>query len=472
MTESATGEVRNGSIPLVTSYSPYSVNFDYPRTFKPGLPWVVRVTSEYPDATPLDGTWTLSVTASRQDGTNVVPPTQTVTTVGGAGSFSVLVPKPASSCCNASAAVYSNGTACCVNTVSVDLVANSDNVYGGAYANADTSPAQEFLSLGAQEPAGPAAAGSTVSFKVSSTPAQPPPVAWALIGSKGVAASGVAAPGQAISFQVPAGVGASPALLAFFQNSLGVAADSVAVSTVPSLPQQVSAQFNASSAEPGDPVAVSASLRGTPDASARVWLLAVDKSVSLLGESTALNGSSLLAQVAEATASSASSVQDSFMFSRCWGTQTPQDVAGAILFTPLAVPKCSSMSGWRGGDMVAMGMPMAEAADSAAGSAAKGASPAAPGAPATPTTRVRKLFPETWLWFSLPVDGSGAASRALTVPDTITSWQLTAFAAGPAGLGVAPAPAELAVSQAFFLRPALPYSLARAGPMEPAPASI
>ncbi|KAI1728660.1 a-macroglobulin complement component domain-containing protein [Ditylenchus destructor] len=71
--------------------------------------------------------------------------------------------------------------------------------------------------------------------------------------------------------------------------------------------------------------------------------------------------------------------------------------------------------------------------------------------------RVRKRFPETWLWASQ--QDFTLRSKA---PDTITSWVASAFAISEnAGLGVAPSVSKLKVFRPFFIRLELPYSVKR-----------
>ncbi|XP_059162968.1 CD109 antigen-like [Physella acuta] len=76
--------------------------------------------------------------------------------------------------------------------------------------------------------------------------------------------------------------------------------------------------------------------------------------------------------------------------------------------------------------------------------------------------RVRKIFPESWLWTEVYVGSNGSASITATVPDTITSWVVSAFAINSKlGLGVAPTQAHLKVFRPFFVSLNLPYSVTR-----------
>ncbi|XP_064609177.1 LOW QUALITY PROTEIN: CD109 antigen-like [Liolophura sinensis] len=77
-------------------------------------------------------------------------------------------------------------------------------------------------------------------------------------------------------------------------------------------------------------------------------------------------------------------------------------------------------------------------------------------------SRVRKVFPETWLWTSQNVGTNGTARISAVVPDTITSWVASAFAVNPvSGLGVAPSTAQIEAFRPFFVSLNLPYSVVR-----------
>lgn len=77
--------------------------------------------------------------------------------------------------------------------------------------------------------------------------------------------------------------------------------------------------------------------------------------------------------------------------------------------------------------------------------------------------RIRKEFPETWLWESIPsAEFDGTLTIHKKVPDTITSWIITGFAIDAEhGLGITKAPTKLRVHQPFFVSLNLPYSVKR-----------
>uniref|UniRef100_A0A8C2Q1B2 Alpha-2-macroglobulin-like 1 n=1 Tax=Cyprinus carpio TaxID=7962 RepID=A0A8C2Q1B2_CYPCA len=74
-----------------------------------------------------------------------------------------------------------------------------------------------------------------------------------------------------------------------------------------------------------------------------------------------------------------------------------------------------------------------------------------------PPQKIRKFFPETWIWDLIPV---GYLSCTVIVPDTITKWAAGAFCTSPVGLGVAPK-TDLTAFKPFFVSLTLPYSLIR-----------
>ncbi|XP_078044261.1 thioester-containing protein 1 allele R1 isoform X3 [Augochlora pura] len=76
--------------------------------------------------------------------------------------------------------------------------------------------------------------------------------------------------------------------------------------------------------------------------------------------------------------------------------------------------------------------------------------------------KVRKNFPETWLWQMLDIGYDGKNELKRNVPDSITSWVLTAFSLNDVhGLGLIEEPRKLKVFRPFFISMDLPYSVIR-----------
>uniref|UniRef100_A0A8D2NX75 Alpha-2-macroglobulin-like protein 1 n=1 Tax=Zosterops lateralis melanops TaxID=1220523 RepID=A0A8D2NX75_ZOSLA len=73
----------------------------------------------------------------------------------------------------------------------------------------------------------------------------------------------------------------------------------------------------------------------------------------------------------------------------------------------------------------------------------------------------RTWFPETFIWTLVPINDSGAAELAVTVPDSITDWRAMTFCTSEShGLGISEA-ASLRSFKPFFVEPTLPYSVFR-----------
>ncbi|XP_067558865.1 CD109 antigen isoform X3 [Pseudorca crassidens] len=76
--------------------------------------------------------------------------------------------------------------------------------------------------------------------------------------------------------------------------------------------------------------------------------------------------------------------------------------------------------------------------------------------------RVRKHFPETWIWLDTSMGSRTYQEFEVTVPDSITSWVATAFVISEdLGLGLTTTPVELQSFQPFFIFLNLPYSVIR-----------
>jgi CD109 antigen len=74
-------------------------------------------------------------------------------------------------------------------------------------------------------------------------------------------------------------------------------------------------------------------------------------------------------------------------------------------------------------------------------------------------SKERYEFPETWIFGNMAVDSRGQGKYESDLPDTITTWDITAFSLSKDhGLGIAK-PQSLTVAQKFFLMVHLPYSI-------------
>jgi CD109 antigen len=467
VTESATGESQNGTARLPVASAPLTATLVADEQFKPGMPWNVTLTLARPDGTPataLDApAAALTASAARRSGTSALQHTTpaVLDAVGGA-SASFIIPVDDPACCvRGTVFIFAEpaSTSCCVDSVTVSLT-GVPSVSAFAVAAPVLGASGQFVSIGALNPDGPLSGGDAVSF----TPSATDPAAalrWALMGPQGAAASGSGLPGRTLTLTVPPSAGPSPALLVWYAWNGTVVLDVTTLTVVASLPQSLSASFGTSAAQPGDTVQASAT--GTP--ACRVFFAAVDTSVALLGADAALNASGVLQAAAAAAADALSAATAAAAASGaaqepyCW-SPPPQQAAGVALLTSMSVPQCSVV--------------MQMAADNLAGLAV-GAAPGLLGTaiaqkPVSPSTgasfaeepRVRSFFPETWIWTTADADSNGVATTNATAPDTLTSWQLSAFSVHSSlGVAVSPPPRALVVWQPFYITVAAPQTLVR-----------
>ncbi|RWR98570.1 CD109 antigen-like protein, partial [Dinothrombium tinctorium] len=77
-------------------------------------------------------------------------------------------------------------------------------------------------------------------------------------------------------------------------------------------------------------------------------------------------------------------------------------------------------------------------------------------------TKVRKIFPETWIFDVFETDKDGLLSVTRAIPDTITTWFVSAIAVNnQTGLGVTESRTAINVFKQFFIKLNLPYSIIR-----------
>ncbi|KAK3909558.1 CD109 antigen [Frankliniella fusca] len=151
--------------------------------------------------------------------------------------------------------------------------------------------------------------------------------------------------------------------------------------------------------------------------------------------------------------------------------EEPFRKAGLAYLTNVNIPK-RQVNYYLGGGAQLFGVNMASAAapESVRPMALRpmAASVGAPGAGgfAAAPPRLRTLFPETWLWQELDSGADGNVSLKTVVPDTITSWIVSALAVDPVhGLGLSNT-SKVTVFRPFFASLSLPYSVIRGETVE------
>uniref|UniRef100_A0A1I8P930 TEP1-F n=1 Tax=Stomoxys calcitrans TaxID=35570 RepID=A0A1I8P930_STOCA len=75
--------------------------------------------------------------------------------------------------------------------------------------------------------------------------------------------------------------------------------------------------------------------------------------------------------------------------------------------------------------------------------------------------RFRKKFPETWIFQNYEITNQ-FTNLTLEIPDTVTSWRITAFSVNEkSGFGIVDGPTDITTIQPFFISLNLPYSIKR-----------
>ena len=466
VTESATGETQNGTVFVPVSATPLTATLQADASFKPGLPWSITASFVAPDGAPpgpsssAASAAAVRISASTRQGVDGFERSVPLALdASGKATVSLLAPLERASCCNRTAGADWAAQTCCIDYISAELTGvDGVSAYAGS-ARASVDTTGYFLAIGAVTAVG----ARGLSFTPAATTLSGAPISWAVLSPAGAVAAGSTTAGAATAVTLPGALGGGGAsLLAWVRAGDSLVIDSVPLTNLPfsmeGLPANLTAAFNTTAASPGDPVALVA--QGEP--ACRVFFAATDASVALMGADATLNASGILGAAAQADAAALSGAASADA-GACW-SQPPQVQAGAALATALKLPQCGT-GGWRGGmmdDMLMAAMPMAAMErevptlnkDATSGAAASGG--------AAPAVRVRSFFPETWVWTSADADARGAASAPAAVPDTLTGWSLSAFSLHPQrGIAVAPPAPSLAVSQPFYMRATLPYSVVR-----------
>ncbi|HET7035623.1 MAG TPA: alpha-2-macroglobulin family protein, partial [Thermomicrobiaceae bacterium] len=437
-------------------------------TFKPGLPFSLLLLAETPDKQPVDTEVELEIDWER-DGAGSKSDSQRVTTRNGLATLSLTPPK---------GAILLHVLASAEQASAVPLL-----------VQASYSPSGAFIHL-SQANQGALKVGDAARFQVATT-RETSHVYYEVTARGGVVASGVAQPPEIALPLTP--LMAPEARLVVYQllpGSVELAADYLPFSVSGDYPQAVTLSPEKDEVKPGDNL----TLRVGTEGPARVGLAAVDRAVFILAENRlnlqqVFDALEQLYQKPQIELHAADSLGDS---GDAGVAPVPQPAGGAPpaalppivapVAAPTVMPGAKELFDYAGLTVLTnrtlpAGKPLASAADErkiiagaaesvAGASAATAASqPAAvPAAAATPVTpeppRLRQFFPETWLWETFDSDGSGRASRGVTAPDSITTWQLRAVALSKEhGLGVGEA--ELRVFQPFFVQVDLPFSVTR-----------
>ncbi|XP_076095335.1 CD109 antigen-like [Mytilus galloprovincialis] len=260
-------------------------------------------------------------------------------------------------------------------------------------------------------------------------------------------------------------------ILVYYVRRYGeIVADAVIFSVKDIFRNKVTMEFDKKTVEPGQAV----NLKVKADPGSLVNILAVDKSVLLLGNANDITANNVLTKLQGFTSTpvpllrewdSIGSVVDSGVDSKTVFTNSGVFIATDCLlighkefeqsvqyYVSPMVPPAAFGPGSGNGD--GNGGP-------SDGTQAVLAQKDVSKSLASPS-RKRVRFLETWLWLNTTTNRNGVASLKSLVPDTITQWIATSFVVNPqSGLGVAAESAKIITYQRFFMRFELPYSAIR-----------
>ena len=408
--------------------------------FKPGLPFSFLVVTETPDNQPLSEDVSVRIQYADKELDTFKERTEEVTTQDGKALLTVTPPPDA---------------------VAFTLEAWADEGHASLTINAGYSPSGSFIHL-EQVSDGPLQVGDVVEFHVAAT--KEAGNFYFEVLSRGMVVFSDYSAEPTIRFTVTPLMAPEARVLVYqILPTSEVAADYLPFSVEAAYPHEVAVAFGENEVRPGDEVDINVQTQGE----ARVGLVAVDRSVYILAENrlnlqqvfSELERLYQLPQVELHEGRSLSNV------STRGAKETFQD-AGVVVMTNQLVPEgreylppfmtvivekpVTRVEKVVETVVVEKQVTRVESRDGSTKSASDLAE----------VQRVRRFFPETWLWTDLMTDQSGIGTVGVTAPDSITTWKLRAVGMSREhGLGISEA--ELTVFQEFFLQVDLPFSAVR-----------
>ena len=425
--ESTTQLITVAATPLSLQVIPES------NVFKPGLPFSFLVVTETPDNQPLSEDVSVRIQYADKELDTFKERTEEVTTQDGKALLTVTPPPDA---------------------VAFTLEAWAKEGHASLTINAGYSPSGSFIHL-EQVSDGPLQVGDVVEFHVAAT--KEAGNFYFEVLSRGMVVFSDYSAVPTIRFTVTPLMAPEARLLVYqiLPNS-EVAADYLPFSVEAAYPHAVAVEFGEAEVRPGDEVDINVQTQGE----ARVGLVAVDRSVYILAENR-LNLQQVFSELERLYELPQVELHEGRSLSNVstrGAKETFQD-AGVVVMTNQLVPEGREylprvmtviVEKVVETVVVEKQVTRVESIDGSTKSASDLAE----------VQRVRRFFPETWLWTDLMTDQSGHGTVGVTAPDSITTWKLRAVGMSREhGLGISEA--ELTVFQEFFLQVDLPFSAIR-----------
>ncbi|XP_045204949.2 CD109 antigen-like isoform X1 [Mercenaria mercenaria] len=345
----------------------------------------------------------------------------------------------------------------------VDIAAEYDKIRAYHNIKKSNSPSDSFLQLRllTDNPK----TGDVAGIQIRSTDPEQKTAAYQVISKGNVVLSGTVdlTPGI-LNFPVTADMAPKAKLMLYYVRPDGeVVADGLTFNVEGIFENQVQINFDKPQVQPADKIRLTVNA----DPGSKVNVLAVDKSVLLLKTGNDVTADDVKNELQQYDTKGGRHPCADFF---CWRWPMPAQgddahdvfngaglayITDALIYNheePVYVDYMMVEDDMVMMDAAPMAMMLSKSVASNSVSKSEFAKP----------SRVRKLFPETWLWKSQNAVGNGTVVFEDTVPDTITSWIATAFAVHPStGLGVSESSAKLNTFMPFFVSLQLPYSVVR-----------
>ncbi|XP_064610067.1 CD109 antigen-like [Liolophura sinensis] len=248
------------------------------------------------------------------------------------------------------------------------------------------------------------------------------------------------------SFDVTSAMAPRAKVVAFFRTQSGeIVADALEFFVQDPFETKVAVGFSDEEVKPGDNVTMT--VLTAPNS--LVATLVVDKKVLLLKSGNDITESQVTRSISGLDCGYLSSVMDAVQAFKASGFIVLTD--SVLAYSPI---QPSRRRGSRNKATAGSALPLPALApqeDFAAG-----------GSGGSQVEELRTLFPETWMFDVEVANSRGEVNIQTTAPDSITSWQATAFAINDqSGFGLSTEPAKLTVVKPFFANIYLPYSVIR-----------
>ncbi|XP_072168556.1 CD109 antigen-like [Diadema setosum] len=335
------------------------------------------------------------------------------------------------------------------------------------YLSSATSQSGNFLQVRAADSA-PLEVGTQASFLVQTNRA-PGTLTYQIVSQGNIidtkTISGVTGTSYTIQRQITRNMSPKSKLIVYFVDSTGeIVLDSLEFVVNVIFDNQVTVSFSRDEAKPGDEVAFE--VETTPEAF--VGILTVDKSVLLLKDGNDITHNQVLESMGRFDTRQNDFYNPFSNWAFCFVPYYTRGNSAGLLLKNAGIVYITDGNVHFEEEIYFRGegrFPVYAAAGGDTGEARPESRQDSPVtgndvAPAAP--KIRKEFPETWLWVDTTADSAGRVSVRTQFPDTITSWVGTAISMdNTTGMGVTENAATAFVSKNFFVSLNLPYSVIR-----------